>query len=58
MKFGDRNINFSKQVRDMDFDEFQKFWNESGHKKRTGLTDEQAARKLKIKVPTKIKGAN
>jgi len=58
MKFGTRNINFSEKVLKMNFEEFQKVWNESGFEKRTGLTVEKAARKLKIKVPTKIEGAN
>ena len=48
MKVGERSINFSDEVKQMDLDTFTKYWNDSGHKKRTGVEAEEVHVKFKV----------
>jgi hypothetical protein len=52
MRFGNLNIDFGDSILNMGFNDFLTYWERSGLKKRSGLTPKQAAKKLRIKVPT------
>ena len=48
-------ISFSDKLKSLTWENFEKYWKESGHEKDTGLCPVDAAKHFGIKAPSKDK---